>query len=179
MTRALGPSLILISLLSAPCWSAEWDMVINGRSQHINAEESWNEDNWGLGLEREFYLSDRRWVPFAVANGFRDSMDGMSYMAGGGLKRRFHLGQRFADLYLDLGLVGFVMQRDDVRDGTPFLGALPAFTVGNQRVAVNITYLPSSAVDMMTEADEVDPGMTGILFFQLKLSLGYLLPSSR
>ena len=168
-----------VGFFNDPAWASSWDMVINGKAYHINAEESWNEDNWGLGLEREFGEATSRWVPFAVANGFKDSMDGMSYMGGGGLKRRFALTRLHPELYLDLGVVGFVMRREDVRDGRPFLGALPAVTIGGRRAALNITYLPSSAVDTMTDAEEVDPSMTGILFFQLKLSLGYLLPAAR
>jgi hypothetical protein len=31
-----------------------WDVVVNGRSLHVNAAREWNEDNWGLGFEREF-----------------------------------------------------------------------------------------------------------------------------
>jgi len=67
-----------------------WDVVLNGRSVHINAAHQWNEENWGIGVEREFN-GDGRWVKVALANGFKDSADHPSYMAGGGMKRRFRM----------------------------------------------------------------------------------------
>ena len=83
---------------------SNWDVVLNGRAVHINSSHDWNDDNWGLGVEREFN-ADGRWVKVALANGFRDSADEPSYMAGGGLKRRFRLfDDRF---YVDLGMMAF------------------------------------------------------------------------
>ena len=143
-----------------------WDVVVNGRSVHLNAARAWNEDNWGLGFEREF-AGERRWVKLALANGFKDSADKPSYMAGGGIKRRFHL---FSDrTYFDLGVIGFFMTRADVRHNRPFPGVLPAVTFGGKRVAVNVTYLPEAAVDRLTRAQLQDPNMNGVLFIQLKL----------
>src|SRR5262245_7870515 len=49
--------------------SGAWDLVLNGRAVHVNAARDWNEDNWGLGFEREF-ASDTPWVKLALANGF-------------------------------------------------------------------------------------------------------------
>src|SRR5262252_6297427 len=75
--------------ICAPVFAdGDWGLVINGRSVHLNAEKQWNEDNWGLGFEKEFNSSSR-WVTTAVANGFKDSMDNPSYMAGASIKRRF------------------------------------------------------------------------------------------
>lgn len=165
-------------LLTAHCDAASWDVVVNGKAFHINAERNWNEDNWGLGFEREFG-GHRRWVPFAVGNGFRDSMNHMSYMGGGGIKRRFRPGGWMGDLHLDVGLVGFVMQRRNIRDGNPFPGLLPVVSIGNRRVALNLTYLPGSAVDSVTQSRRVDPNMDGVLFLQAKFSLDYVLPSGR
>ena len=143
-----------------------WDIVLNGRSVHINAAHRWNEDNWGIGVEREFN-GDGRWVKVALANGFKDSAEHPSYMAGGGMKRRFRMFSNHA--YFDVGLIGFVMTREDVRHNQPFPGVLPAVTFGAKRVAVNITYLPETAVDRVTSAQLVDPNMKGVLFIQLKL----------
>jgi len=42
-------------------------------------------------------------------------------------------------------------------------------TFGTKRVAVNVTYLPESAVDRVTNAQLVDPNMKGVFFIQLKL----------
>lgn len=143
-----------------------WDVVLNGRSVHVNAAHKWNEENWGVGVERTFN-GDGRWVKVALANGFKDSADHPSYMAGGGLKRRFRMFSNHA--YFDVGLIGFVMTREDVRHNQPFPGVLPAMTFGGKRVAVNVTYLPEAAVDRVTNAQLIDPQMKGVFFIQLKL----------
>lgn len=154
---------------------SKWDVVLNGRSVHLHASQDWNEDNWGLGIEREFGGSSR-WVKLALANGFRDSLDHPSYMAGGGLKRRFRL---FEDrFYVDLGMIGFVMTRQDVSHNRPFPGVLPAVTLGTKHLAVNITYLPESAVDSVTNANRRDPTLNGILFVQFKLAASLFRPVS-
>ena len=143
----------------------DWDVVLNGRSIHVSAAQKWNEENWGLGVEREFNSSGR-WVKVALASGFKDSMGEPSYMAGGSIKRRFRVAAD--DLYVDLGLVGFMMTREDVNKNHAFPGVLPAMTVGNRRVAVNFTYLPNSVVDRVTNAHLADPQMNGVLFIQIK-----------
>ena len=61
--------------------------ILNGKSYHINSSYDWNENNTGLGIEYEF-AQNSAWRKSAMANGFRDSADGMSYMAGFGLQRR-------------------------------------------------------------------------------------------
>ncbi len=164
------------SVLSPAYGDSAWDVVLNGRAVHINASQHWNENNWGLGIEREFNTSGR-WVKVAVANGFKDSLDNPSYMAGGGLKRRFRL---FEDhFYVDLGMIGFVMTREDVNHNHPFPGVLPAMTVGSKRFAVNITYMPESIVDTVTHANQRDPSLNGILFIQFKLDASLFRPVTR
>jgi len=169
MNNAIVLASVLGVLVSVPAQAlaqADWDIVLNGRAVHINAEQKWNEDNWGLGFEKEFDVSSP-WVKVALANGFKDSVGEPSYMAGGGLKRRFRM---FSDnLYLDVGVIGFLMTRQDVNHNQPFPGALPALTVGSKRVALNVTYLPGAVVDRVTNAHLTDPNMTGVLFLQLKL----------
>jgi Antimicrobial peptide resistance and lipid A acylation protein PagP len=157
----------VVSLLSAKAHAqTDWGIVLNGRSVHVNATRDWNEDNWGLGVEREFN-SGGRWVKLAMANGFKDSANEPSYMAGGGLKRRFRM---FSDhAYFDIGVIGFVMTREDVRHSQPFPGLLPALSFGGKRVAVNVTYLPEAAVDHVTDARRTDPTLNGVFFIQLKL----------
>ena len=144
-----------------------WDVVLNGRAVHMNAADDWNEDNWGLGIEREF-ASSSPWVKVALANGFKDSMGNPSYMAGGGLKRRFSHRAR-DDFYVDLGGVAFLMTREDVNHNKPFPGVLPAATFGFKRVALNLTYMPESVVDRVTNSKKYDPSMEGVFFLQLKL----------
>jgi hypothetical protein len=146
---------------------SDWGVVLNGHAVHVNAEKHWNEDNWGLGFEKEFNSSGH-WVTAAVANGFKDSMDNPSYMAGASIKHRFRvLSDR---LYFDAGLVAFYMTRQNVRHNEPFPGALPTMTFGSRRVAVNVTYMPGSVVDDVTHANRIDPAMAGVFFIQLKLN---------
>jgi hypothetical protein len=143
-----------------------WDVVLNGRAVHMNAAKDWNEDNWGLGMEREFETKGP-WVRMALVNGFQDSVGDPSYMAGGGLKRRFRPGG--GHFYTDLGGIAFVMTRETVNAGRPFPGLLPAATFGFKRVAVNVTYLPESVADYVTHSRTHDASMHGVFFLQLKL----------
>ncbi len=154
--------------LSSPAQAQDWSLVLNGKSVHVNSSKDWNEQNWGLGLEREFD-GQARWVKVAVVNGFRDSQDEMSYMAGGGIKRRFRLDSLMDGFFVDLGVVGFLMTRQDVRNNDPFPGILPAMTVGTRRVALNVTYLSEHMMDSATNVTRVDPTVSGLVFLQLKL----------
>ena len=165
----VGAILVLAAHGAAAQSSGTWDIVVNGRSVHVNAAHEWNEDNWGLGLEREFATTSP-WVKVALANGFKDSMGNLSYMAGGGLKRRFYV--RSNDFYVDLGGVAFVMTRQDVNHNEPFPGVLPAATFGFKRIALNLTYMPESVVDRVTNSKKYDPSMEGVFFVQLKLNAG-------
>lgn len=155
-----------ITYTAAAQSSGSWGVVLNGRAIHVDSSRRWNEDNWGLGIEREFQAGGR-WVKLALANGFRDSMGDPSYMAGGGIKRRFALGP--GDFYVDVGGVAFLMTREKVHDNRPFPGVLPAATFGFGRVAVNVTYMPAAAVHHITRSRRSDPTMDGVLFLQLKL----------
>jgi hypothetical protein len=166
--------IVSVGALAAFCHTAaaqsdgSWDVVLNGRAVHMNATHDWNEDNWGLGVEREF-ASTSPWVKVALANGFRDSVGDPSYMAGGGIKRRFMLHSN--DFHVDLGGVAFVMTREQVNGNRPFPGVLPAATFGFKRVAVNLTYMPEPEVvaDRVTNSKAHDPSMKGVFFVQLKL----------
>ncbi|HEX6999058.1 MAG TPA: hypothetical protein VF322_13025 [Gammaproteobacteria bacterium] len=167
LLAAVGAALVSLAAQAQD----DWSVVLNGRAFHMNAERDWNEANWGLGFEKEFD-TDARWVKVALGNGFKDSANEPSYMAGGGVKRRFRLPAVHEDFYVDLGVIGFVMTREDVNDNRPFPGVLPALTVGLRHVAINVTYLPDAAVDRVTHADLVDPAMKGVFFLQLKLDAG-------
>jgi hypothetical protein len=155
--------------LSVNANAGQWDVVINGKSIHLDAERDWNESNWGLGFEHEFN-PDSRWVKLALGNGFRDSDDQLSYMAGGGIKRRFRLPIGERRMHADLGAIGFMMTRQDVNNSQPFPGILPAFSVGTRQFSVNMTYLPGHIADEVTHARASDPDLDGIVFIQFKLS---------
>jgi len=161
---------IILSVAAPVACAGSLQAVINGRSLHINSERDWNENNYGLGFEYEF-KSESRWIKTVLANGFHDSDDNMSYMAGAGLHRRLLASDHFADFYIDAGLTAFLMTREDVDGNKPFPGVLPSVTFGNRYVGFNLSYIPRAAVQSFGNTNQVDPDMDGVLFLQFKVRL--------
>lgn len=170
-TIGVCAAIALCGLFQRTAAAQDWNVVVNGKAIHVNSSRKWNEDNWGLGLEREFD-DHSRWVKVALANGFLDSDSQMSYMAGGGIKRRFRLRALNTNVYVDLGAVGFLMTRQDVNGDKPFPGVLPALTVGTRNFAINMTFMPAGIADRFTHVRQADPTISGIVFIQFKLSPG-------
>lgn len=167
----LGTAMLALALVGpALAEDPDWSVVLNGKAIHIGANRDWNENNWGLGVEREL-AGHSPWVKVLFANGFIDSNDEMSYMAGGGIKRRFRPLPGRRDVYADMGVVGFLMTRRDVRDNEPFPGLLPAVTLGTDRFAMNLSYVPGRFVTHATDLRYEESGIKGIMFLQLKLAL--------
>lgn len=161
--RSLAATLFTIALLSfATARAGEMNLIVNGKAIHFNEKPGvhYNESNWGAGFQYDFGGKRNEWVPFATASGFLDSNHNASYYAGGGVMRRYFLTGGESPLHVDLGVVGFVMTRKGFRNGDPFLGALPVFSVGGDTVSVNITFIP-----------RVEPKAVPLLFFQLKINL--------
>lgn len=170
---------LVLAIASAPAVHAgQWSAVLNGKSYHLGSTHDWNESNYGAGIEYQF-TSASRWKTVVMANGFVDSTENMSYMAGAGLHRRVFESERYLDSYIDIGLNAFLMTRDDYEDGRPFPGLLPSLIVGNRHVGINLTYLPKVAVEKLTSATINDPSLSGIVFLQFKFSLDGLQPQSR
>ena len=165
---------LLLTALAPAVTAGELSAVLNGRSIHIGATEDWNENNLGFGLEYQF-ASESRWKTIVMANGFRDSNESMSYMAGAGLHRTLFDTQHLGDFYVDVGLNAFLMTREDVNDNQPFPGVLPSLTVGNRYVGFNLTYLPEQAVEKLYDAHMADESISGIVFLQFKVSMNALL----
>ncbi len=163
---------------SAAAQAQDWSVIVNGKAIHLNSSKNWNEDNYGLGLEREVEGASP-WVRLELLNGFLDSADHMSYMAGGGLMRRFRFPSLMPNLHVDIGAVGFVMTRADVNNNRPFPGALPALTIGTRKVALNMTYMPGAVMEATTHVYRDDPTVSGIFFLQLKLDPSLLGLGSR
>jgi hypothetical protein len=163
-----GMGMLSIGLFGA-AEAGQWDIVLNGRSIHVDADRDWNESNYGLGVEHEFN-PDARWVKVALGNGFRDSDDHMSYMGGGGIKRRFRLPIGQGRIHMDVGAIGFLMARQDVNNNAAFPGILPAFSVGTRDFSLNLTYLPGQFAEDITGARTADPSLDGIFFMQFKLN---------
>ena len=74
--------------------------------------------------------------------------------------RRFAFGTDKNSLHLDAGVVVFAMTRRDFKNGNPFPGVPPVISLGTDRVALNITYIP-----------KVDPKLIPLLFLQLKIGI--------
>lgn len=175
-TARLALLALLIAAPHAPAWAGgNFSAVLNGRSVHVGSTEDWNENNVGLGLEYQF-RSSSRWKKQVMVNGFRDSNDEMSYMAGAGLHRTLFAIEAFNGLYVDAGINAFVMTRQDVNDNRPFPGAIPSLTVGNRDFGLNLTYLPVAAVENLLDARMLDDTVSGIFFLQFKVSVSQLLP---
>ncbi len=151
LTLAAGP-------MAGTAVAGEMSLLVNGKAIHINtpAGKNLNEKNWGLGLQYDGDIVNKKWIPFGMVSGFSDSNKNPSYYAGGGALRRF----QFDGTHVDLGAIGFVMTRKGYKDGQPFFGALPAFSVGTKSVALNMTYIP-----------KVDPKAVPLWFFQLKVNM--------
>ena len=174
---ALLVALALIVLPIDLAYCGELSAVINGKSFHLNATEEWNERNLGFGVEYQF-ASESRWKTIVMANGFRDSSDQPTFMAGAGLHRNLFASDRFQGFYVDAGINAFVMTRRDVHDNRPFPGALPSLTIGTRHMGFNISYLPRKAVEKLYDAHMADDGISGIVYVQFKLNVSSLLPTN-
>ena len=174
MTLYLRKSICMLTMLlcafAGTAAAGQLDLVVNGRSHHVNSEYDWNENNYGLGLEYQFD-STSRWIWSANGNAFLDSQNNMSYMAGGGLKRRLFQSERLAGFYLDAGLVAFLMARADINDYQPFPGILPTLSFGIGNIGMNLTYLPKVVVRDFAQAKVADPNIGGAFFLQFKFRL--------
>lgn len=169
-------SLLIVAPLST-AFAGNFSAVLNGKSIHVDATEEWNENNLGLGIEYQF-ASDSRWKKQLMVNGFLDSSDEMSYMAGAGLHRTLFATDRLDGFYIDAGLNAFFMTRKDINDNQPFPGAVPSLTFGNRNMGINLTYLPVKAVERMTNARLMDDSVSGIFFLQFKVGMSQLLPGN-
>lgn len=176
LSRLAGVGTVsLMFSFSSPSWANRLDLVVNGKSYHLNTDAPLNERNLGLGMEYEFDAKDR-WMKFLVANGFRDSMDNMSYMMGVGLKRRGRMPGRLNLLSIDIGLTGFLMAREDVNDGKPFPGVLPSVSVGTRAWAVNLSFFPTKLAQRFSNARRYENSSDGVLFLQVKINAKNFLP---
>ena len=156
----LAPLALLFG--ATPVSADQWSLLINGKAIHLEKPVGtiYNEQNWGAGVQYDFILTDSKWRSFLTASGFKDSHKNLSYYAGGGTMRRFAFGTDKNSLHFDAGVVAFAMTRKDYKNGNPFPGVLPVISLGTDRVALNITYIP-----------KVDPKLIPLLFLQLKIGI--------
>jgi len=161
-------------LLFAICFEDEahaegMSLLINGKSFHKEQPKGkrFNENNWGIGAQYELAPYKEKWRPYLTISGFQDSYKRNSFYAGGGMLRRFSLDKIKKGWHFDAGFIGFIMTRKDYHNRKPFLGALPAFSLGTEKVSINASYVP-----------KVEPKMVPLWFLQLKISLDSLIPGS-
>jgi len=158
----LGLMLLISCLRTAH--AGQYSLIVNGKALHFEQPtgQKFNEENWGAGIQYDFDTvgENRNWVPFLTASGFQDSFKNPSYYAGGGIMRRFRFNPSTLPLNLDIGVIGFLMTREDFHDNQPFPGILPVASFGTDRVALNVSYIP-----------RVHPKMVPLVFFQIKIGL--------
>jgi len=159
---ALVVAVLLSTPISGEVEAGELHALINGKAAHLDTipGTTFNENNWGGGIQYDFDPWNDDWIPFLNVSGFSDSNSNPSYYAGGGLMRRFILSEELDNLHVDLGAVAFLMTRKGYRNNRPFFGGLPVASIGTDRIAINVTYIP-----------KVDPKMVQLLFFQLKIKI--------
>lgn len=136
----------------------EFHLIINGKAIHLS-DGRFNEKNYGLGFEYDFKPRNH-WISFVNGSFFKDSNNQTSKYLGGGIKRRFELGEQDNGWHVDLGVIGFLMTRYDYKNNEPFFGALPVFSIGKDWYALNATYIPS-----------VTPKHSALFYFQLMFRL--------
>lgn len=170
LRRILSVLVLLLAVSSGTALAGQFDFVVNGRSYHVNSDYDWNENNLGLGLEYQFDTSSP-WIWTLHGNAFLDSRNNMSYMAGGGLKRRLYQSLSPAGYYFDAGLAAFVMSRADFNDYLPFPGILPTVSFGMKNLGFNISYVPQFVVRDIAHAKVLDPNVRGVFFLQMKFRL--------
>ncbi len=143
-------------LLAVPALEAgELHLILSGKAIHLDPGD-YNESNWGVGFEYDF-TPRGHWIPFVAGASFLDSNEDVSNYLGGGTKYRRHLGGGW---HLDGGIIGFVMTRKDYHDNSPFIGVLPFASLGTERVALNVTYVP-----------RVQQKTSPLIYFQLMFRL--------
>jgi hypothetical protein len=144
----------------------EIDLVISGLSYHFQdkpaeAQQAWGNDwNWfnsGIGVEYHIEPKSRDWHHFYLANFVKDSNSNWSPMTGVGYAYRQPVKNNW---YADLGGTAFLMAREDWNDYQPFVGILPALTIGNGNIAINVTGAP-----------KISPKHVGFIFIQAKFRL--------
>ena len=151
--------LITSLALTTTATAGDLNLIANGKAYHFDRDIPRNENNWGFGMQYSFE-SDTRNSSFVTVSSFKDSYDNTSNYIGSGIQRRYFLNKLAIKSHLDIGVMGFAMTRKNYRDGTPFLGAIPFVSVGNDKFAVNMTYIPKMSFNE-----------SALVFFQFMFNL--------
>ena len=160
----------MTSLFAGTASAGQFDLIVNGLSYHADTDHEWNESNYGLGFEYQFD-SDSSWIWSLNANAFIDSVNNMSYMAGGGLRKRLIESDGASGFYFDAGLNAFMMSRKDVNDYLPFPGILPTISTGFRNLGINLTYLPAFASKELVKSNVSNPDIGAVYFVQFRVRM--------
>lgn len=157
--------LVMVGIaLPAIARAGELSLLINGTALHDGQPRNGaqlNERNWGAGLQYMMAKVSGGWFPVLTAAQFLDSNGNSSSYAGGGVMRRYQaFGGAARDLNFDAGFIAFMMTRKGFNNDNPFPGIIPAFSLGGEKVSVNMSYIP-----------RVDPTSVPLLFLQLRITL--------
>lgn len=132
-----------LCLLCAPGLAAgdQLSLVVNGLSFHYPRHESFNERNYGYGVQYDKVLAHKQTL-LAGAGVFQDSYSTQAHYVGlGWTARTLNLEQ----LHVDAGAVLLVAASSAYREyyGQQVIAVpLPFVTVGNDRVGLNAMYAP-------------------------------------
>lgn len=154
---------VFICFATPSAFADQLSFLVNGKAIHFNNNtgEKQNESNWGAGFQYDIDSRYSTWSKFVTVSGFVDSNSNPSYYFGGGYQKKFNLSYIYPKMHLKAGVVGFIMWREDYEGGQQlFPGLLPAVTIGTERVALNVTYIPKFREDVVPA-----------IFLQLKVSM--------
>lgn len=140
--------IILLTVLATFTFAQDY-LILNGFSRHLDTNVEYvngkkvtlNENNWGLGIEREFEEMDTlgiKLIPFAMGHGFIDSYDKLAGSLGGGVKKRFPL---FSSLNFDIAALAFGVYKNEFNGVR--LGIIPFASIGTEQARINVGYIPA------------------------------------
>ncbi len=127
--------------------TGDWNIFLPTKTYHLpmayTAEQRnrYNESPMpAFGFGRGKYTENGNWRGL-YAMGFRDSNDKPSWMAGYQYAWLWDM-PRLEGAYYGLGVTAFIMGREDYGHYTPFPAALPTFTLGFKKVALETAFVP-------------------------------------
>jgi len=142
-------------------YSGDLSFIPYSKSIHLKSKENIiNEDNWSIGFQYDFGDITNKWNKFVNIACFKDSIDNNSYYVAGGITRRFMISKKMKYLHIDTGFIGLLMTREDYFDNKIFPLILPLISVGTDKIAINISYVP-----------KLKNYITDVLLFQIKINI--------
>lgn len=141
-------TVLIMFLLAQGAAAGQWNTLSSGGLYNDAGRGQNNYRYTGAGLQYEFDHGGGNWVNFVTASQIIDANQDEAYLAGGGIAKRLALSSGKDQLRLDLGLVACAMQRNDYNEGDTIFAAVPTFSLGNRKVAVNVSYVSNPQYDL-------------------------------